>query len=154
MRNQIIFIIIVFAVAGLLIFSTGNTSVEKAPSAYSDPFYDYETVTYATFATIVPPLVNNSPLIGFNIDPNKLDFGVLPGNGSSSKRIINITNIKDKGIKISVRAYGSMAPLLSFNSDFDLKAREKTTVDVIFNTDNMPLGNYTGRIELTIKIPK
>jgi len=159
-KIQIIFMFVVVVILAAVLFSVnrGTTGLvtNRTFVTYSDLFYDYEVTRYPSSVTIISPMESSvNPMIGFSIESWSLSFGMIPGNGSSAKRIVNLTNTRDKDVKITLRAYGEIAPLLNFSSsDLTLKPNEKTTVDIVFHTYEVPPGNYTGEVQVVVQIPK
>jgi hypothetical protein len=124
----------------------------------SDLFYDYEINRYPSAAEIVE-LNQEKTIIGFDVDPTKLNFGMIPINGSYSRKTVNLTNMVDRGAKIYLDAYGNIRPYVSFGeSRITLRKGESREIEIIFNskTENLtaPLGNYTGEIDIVTQVPK
>ena len=141
--------VILFSVIVIFLFALVISSNE-------DSLFDYDILTYPSSAEVTAPVAaNETLLIGFDIDTTNLNFGVIPGNGSFSKRFINMTNQIEKAVKISLKAQGAIYPYVNFSmNDFFLKGREKAVVKAYFYTAGAEAGNYSGEIIVTIKKPK
>ena len=122
---------------------------------YSDLFFDYEITRYPSSVEIVPILAEEeSVLIGFVVDPWNLNFGIVPTNGSSSRRSVEVTNLNEMPARISFNVFGNILPLVSFsNNSFILYKNEKMTIDVKLSTAN-EVGNYSGEIDVIARRPK
>ena len=127
---------------------------EKTIANYSNLFFDYKIIRYPTNAEIVPATEENINL-GIVTDPWNIKFGIIPGNGSSVKRYINIKNINGNYSKIKLKVYGNITPLVNFSkNDFILNGNESVAVEVNLYTESAEFGNYSGEIDVTIKAPK
>jgi hypothetical protein len=155
--------IVIFIIALIILFFFIATIEPPEPKElvndkvilnYSNVLFDYKIIRYPTSAEIVPISEKNIN-IGFVTDPWNLKFGVTPGNGSYITRYIAITNLKEKYNKINLKAYGNVTPLVNFSkNNFVLNENESVAIEVKFNTDSAELGNYTGEIDIIIKVPK
>lgn len=140
---------ILFSVIVIFIFVLTISSSEES-------LFDFDILRYSSSAEVAAPVAANETLtIGFDIDTTNLNFGVIPGNGSFSKRFINMTNEIDKFVKISLEARGKIAPYVNFSmNDFFLKGNERAVIIAYFYTTGAEAGNYSGEIVVTIKKPK
>jgi hypothetical protein len=124
----------------------------------SDFLYTYEITRYPSSAEVVE-LRSEKTLIGFDIDPDKMNFGSVPSNGSYSRKTINFTNIVEKDARISIQAIGEIAPYISIPYDnFRLRKGQVVEMEVLFHTRkdgiSAGIGNYTGEINIIVQIPK
>jgi len=127
---------------------------EKTIANYSNLFFDYKIIRYPTNVEIIPTTEENINL-GIVTDPWNIKFGVIPGNGSSVRRYINIKNINGNYSKIKLKVYGNITPLVNFSkNDFILNGNESVAVEVNLYTESAEFGNYSGEIDVTIKAPK
>lgn len=132
-----------------------NSVANRTIETYSDAFFDYELIRYPSRAEIADPRKFSEEFsIGFNLDPWNLDFGLIPGNGSFSKRFINLTN-NGNDAKVVLATYGNISDMISFSSNnFMLKKSAKSSVDVSFNTGRFLEGSFGGEIDVIIQKPK
>jgi hypothetical protein len=119
---------------------------------YSNLFFTYKIIKYPTNVEIVSPLKGNVTL-GFVTDPWNLNFGIVPGNGSYVKRFISVTNLKEKYNKIKLKTYGNITLLVNFSKN-DFVLNESAAIEVNLYTDTAEFGNYSGEIDVIIKVPK
>lgn len=127
---------------------------DKVVSNYSNLFFNYKIIRYPTNVSIVSFTTENID-VGIVTDPWNLNFGIIPGNGSYIKRYMNLNNFREKYNRIYIKAYGNITPLIKFSKNFfSLKENESTVIEVGLYTDSADLGNYTGEIDVIIKIPK
>ena len=125
---------------------------DKVILNYSNLFFNYKIIRYPTSVEVLPLEKNIN--IGMVTDPWNLKFGSVPGNGSSIKRYISITNLKEKYNKIKLRTYGNITPIVNFTEkDFILNQNESAAIEVNLYTDSVEYGNYSGEIDVIIKIP-
>ncbi|MEM7817044.1 MAG: hypothetical protein QXZ20_03965 [Candidatus Aenigmatarchaeota archaeon] len=156
MKNEIIVFMIVLIVF-LYFLSTQEPPEpkdivsEKEVLNYSSLLFNYKVIRYPTSVEITKPEENIN--VGLVTDPWNLNFGSIPGNGSSVKRYIAITNLEKKYSTIKLKVYGNISSLISFNKN-DFTLNESTAVEVILNSTNANFGNYTGEIDIIIKVPK
>jgi hypothetical protein len=93
--------------------------------------------------------------LGFVTDPWNLKFGIVPGNGSYIRRYINIKNSNEKYDKIKLKVFGNISPLVNFSrNEFVLNENESAVIEVRLKTDSAEYGNYSGEIDLIVKVPK
>jgi len=124
----------------------------KTVANYSNLFFKYETLRYPSNVEIMPLENFNGTILGFVTDTWNLNFGIIPGNGSFVKRNIELSNLEERNIKIILKAYGNISPLVVFSkNDFILKPDEKVTIDVFLYSKDFKNGNYTGEIDLIAK---
>ena len=127
---------------------------EKTITNYSNLFFDYKIIRYPTSAEIVPVTEENINL-GVVTDPWNIKFGVIPGNGSSVRRYINIKNTNGNFSKIKLKTYGNITPLVNFSkNDFILNGNESAVIEVNLYSESADVGNYSGEIDVIVKAPK
>jgi len=158
LKKEIIIFSALLLVA-ILIILTGeppepeNITSEKTTSNYSNLLFDYIIIRYPTNVEIFSYNENSS--IGIATDPWNLNFGVIPGNGSFVRRYIGISNSKEKYNKIYIKSYGNITPFLNFSKNyFRIKENESTAIEVGLYTDSADFGNYSGEIDVIIKLPR
>lgn len=121
----------------------------------SDLLYTYEITRYHSNATIIEIDDVENVTIGVTIDTDSISFGKIPGEGSTVKRFVNITNLKEEEASISVSVYGNITPLVKIDRDnFMLKSNEKVILEVLFDTQDFEPGYYDGEIRVVAKRPK
>jgi len=122
---------------------------------YTNILYDYEIVIYPSNAEVSYVEPGQEKLgIGVVTDLWNLNFGSIPPN-SSYTRYIDLTNIGEKDAKVVFKVYGNITPFVGFDyKNFILGSKENATVKIIFNSISAEVGNYTGRIDRIVKIPK
>lgn len=157
LKNEIIIAIVILVlflfVATLEPSDPREMTNEKNISNYSNLFFDYKIIRYPTSVEIVPETEENINL-GIVTDPWNIKFGIIPGNGSYAKRYVSI-NSNDGYSKIKLKAYGNITPLLNFSkNDFNLNGNESIAVEINLYTNSAEFGNYSGEIDVIIKIPK
>jgi hypothetical protein len=159
MKNRVVIALVLVAIVILLFILTRDPSEPKdlirntTALNYSNIFFNYKVIRYPTDVEITPPESNMN--VGVVTDPWNLDFGNLPGNGSYVKRYIGISNLKESYNRITIKPYGNITSLLNFSkNDFTLKENESVAVEVDMYTDSAKFGNYSGEIDVIIKVPK
>jgi hypothetical protein len=159
LKKEVIIVVIVLIILFFFIVTMEPSEPkefvnDKVILNYTNLLFNYKIIRYPTSAEIVPFTEKNIN-IGFVTDPWNLKFGNTPGNGSYITRYIAITNLKEKYNKIKLKAYGNITPLVNFSkNNFVLNENESVAIEVNFNTDSAALGNYTGEIDIIIKVPK
>jgi len=121
---------------------------------YANVLYKYEIMMYPSRAevTYVGPEQERIG-VGVVTDPWNLNFGSVPMGGSYS-RYVDLTNIGEKDAKVIFRVYGNITPFVGFSKDnFILHPKESISVKITFKSSD-EVGNYTGRIDRIVKIPK
>jgi hypothetical protein len=151
-RKIVLIISIIFLV--LLLAGNMKPSIPTEESFASNLFFNYEITRYPSSAEVISVLLGKNITIGVDIGPDNLNFGAIPGNGSISKRFINLTNL-DKNARVYLEAVGTIKPFVGFDkNDFLINSNEKITVSVFFNTTNANIGNYSGNIYLVVERSK
>jgi|GEM_PF-669811 len=94
--------------------------------------------------------------IGFALTPGSINFGVVPTGGNAGKRFITLQNTAVKPSKITLKAYGNIAPMVKFSdNNFLLSKDAPKPIEIILETKNGTLlGNYSGEIDIIVKKPK
>jgi hypothetical protein len=84
---------------------------------------------------------------GFNIGTSAIFFGTVTPGGQSTRTIV-ITNYANVTTRVELQASGELAAFVSFSaSGFSLASGENRTTSVTATTtENMPYGNYTGKL--------
>ncbi|MCX6815496.1 MAG: hypothetical protein NT120_01420 [Candidatus Aenigmarchaeota archaeon] len=125
---------------------------QKTIETNYDLLFMYNTIRYPTYVQITNPGAENVT-IGINLGTTSLDFGVVPGNGGTVKKEINLTTKDDKASRVGIKVYGNIKPLMSFDqNDFILTG--KRSIPITINTGTYGEGNYTGEIDITIQRSK
>jgi hypothetical protein len=122
---------------------------------YSSLFYDYDVVMYPSSVEVKSIESFSEGLeVGIVKDPWNLNFGSIPVT-SSSIRYIEMANIGNKEVRVRFRVYGNISPFVTFSERaVKLNKNETSKVKVTFNSNGAEPGNYTGRIDRIVKIPK
>ena len=156
-KEMIILTIIVLIIVSLFVFSNSQEPPEptefvknKTVVTYSNLFFNYEILKYPSNVEITSlKNINESIVLGLVTDPWNINFGIIPGNGTFVKRNIELTNKEEKDIKIILRSYGNISPLVVFSkNDFILKPKEKASIDIFLYSKNAEPGNYSGEIDV------
>jgi hypothetical protein len=160
LKKEIVIAVIIIVLVMFLFISTIEPPEpkdfvnDKTILNYTNIFFNYKIIRYPTSAEIVPTSGGNVN-IGMVTDPWNLKFGSLPGNKSFIKRYIGVTNLNEKYNKINLKVYGNITPLVNFSKNsFVLNENESTVVEVNLYSDSANLGNYSGEIDIIIKVPK
>lgn len=153
-----IFIIFAYALVSLNSSKEEVTTfvTERTVSTKEDMLFNYDIIKYPSSAQVVDTTMNDTKIqLGVNIDPTGINFGIMPGNGSFSKRFVNLTNTEDKDVKVFIEAFGSIEPYVNFSMNgFVLRGKEKVVVKASFYTTEATIGNYSGEIDIITKKPK
>lgn len=114
--------------------------------------FSFERVRYPSNATV---LKTEDSFIGFDIDRENLNFGLMQ-TGGSGQRFIDVVNGREEVAKVRLTAYGNMSQLIRFSdNNFILGSGQNRTVTITFITQNYTsTGTYTGEIDLTVVRPK
>src|SRR3990170_414475 len=123
----------------------------------SDLLFDYEITKYPSNVEIIPYQYGQANMtIGFVTDPWNLNFGIIPNGGNFGTRHLLISNFESKKVRISLDAYGTIKPLVSFSkNNFALQPKESVSIDVFLNTtESTKPGNYAGEIDITVMKPR
>jgi hypothetical protein len=94
----------------------------------------------------------NMSRVGISVDPNILQFGILPKNITTQK-ILYITNGNKVPVKVNLKVYGTISPFVKFNkNNFILSPNQNISVNV--KGGGNIVGKYDGEVQVIIKIPK
>lgn len=116
--------------------------------------FEVTTISFTSKAKVFDPREENLT-IGFSNDPNILDFGVLPGNGSYSKKYIKIENPFDEKIKVEVRVKGNISSKVFLpKNNFWLNEKERSELEIYFFSNQTLSGYFEGMVDLAIKKPR
>ena len=157
LKKEIIIVAIILIIFLFIVNQEPNEPKEfvnvKTVLNYSNVFFNYKIIRYPSSVEIIQPQENVN--LGIATDPWNLNFGTIPGNGSYVSRYISVTNLKEKYNKIKLKPYGNITNLLNFSkSDFSLNENESIAVGITLNTGSTEIGNYSGEIDVIIKVPK
>ncbi len=87
--------------------------------------------------------------IGVSVDPDTLNFGILP-IGSSASKFILIENPDDRPVKVHVQAEGDFPGKISYDRDnFVLNPGEQEKV--VITARGTETGNFSGNIVIGLK---
>ncbi|MBT7903014.1 hypothetical protein HN587_04050 [Candidatus Woesearchaeota archaeon] len=119
----------------VLLFSIGITSL-----AYSS----YKVVEKST---MLYDFKVNGSIVGINVDPDAIHFGMVPG-GSSSERKVFVTNSHDVPVNVKIYAVGDYPDLvIPRNNSFSLEPLEKFPLFFrVFPPIGIEDGYYSGKI--------
>ncbi|MEM5790804.1 MAG: hypothetical protein QXP77_02030, partial [Candidatus Aenigmatarchaeota archaeon] len=79
---------------------------------YENPFFIFERARYPSNVEIVKER-EEGMLLGFVTDPWNLNFGIIPVGGYGT-RSVNLFNSEPSKVKINIKAYGKIKPLVKF----------------------------------------
>jgi len=162
MKGKIKYLVLALVIifAGAIFLSSYQEPVRefvtnKTVEVNSGLFFTYEATRYPSNVNITEPIEGNIT-IGVVVDPWNLNFGMIPTGGNFGKRILILTNQQEKDVRVSLKAYGNIKPMVEFEkNDFILGKSKNTTIDIILRTTGKTeIGDYTGEIDVSIKIPK
>lgn len=156
-----ILLLIVFAIPAINFFINYQNQpkgfvTNRTFVSYSDLFFSYEITRYPSSVEVIPIKPGEEKLlVGISADPWNLNFGVIPVGKNFGKRFVNLVNLKEKDVKVSLKAYGNISNFVKFSrNNFILHPKENVTVEVGFYAEGAEVGNYTGVIDVTIQKPK
>jgi len=91
--------------------------------------------------------------IGFDVDTEKLTFGMVKPAGSSSTRYIDLSNKKDYPLRVYINFYGSLAECVSVSENYFIlnPGEEKKLSFSAIAPRNAAYGNYTGKAKFVFK---
>ena len=95
----------------------------------------------------------------FNLDKDKLHFGIMSNSSFSSYRDLVLNNPYDYSLKFKIWAEGDMAKNIVYEyegSNYDslnliLNPGETKTLKIIFNRNQLPIGFYEGQTFVSIR---
>ncbi len=90
---------------------------------------------------------------GFDVNTEKLTFGMITPTGSSCTRYIFISNKKDYPLRVYINFYGNFANWVSVSENyFVLKPGEEKKLSFSATAPrNAAYGNYTGKARFVFK---
>lgn len=90
--------------------------------------------------------------MGFNIDTDKIWFGIVKGHATSTRRL-HLTNDLDQKILIKMTPSGDITPYLTMNMwQVILQPKEEKEVGISVRfPPGTPEGNYTGTLKVVFK---
>lgn len=153
----ILLLILSSSITAYLFFpqAPGALATKQALANDENMLFSYEINRYPANAEISNASGENITM-GFALDPGNINFGIVPRGGNIGKRFITLDNTADEPSKITLVAYGNIAPMVKFSeNDFLLWKGAPKPVEIILETENgTALGNYTGEIDIIVKKPK
>ena len=130
--------------------------VNRTTEKKSDLLFNYEITKYPSNVEIVDlKSKNDSNTVGISADIWNLNFGIIPLGGSWGQRSFILRNKGKVESRVDLTTFGNISDMVSFEENNFLLTDENKTVNVFLNTtsDTIP-GNYTGEIDVIIKIKK
>jgi len=116
------------------------------------------TILFYSFYIIADVREFNMSLIvgdhaGFDVDTEKLAFGMVMPAGSSSTRYVFLSNKKDYPLKVYINFYGDFAEWVSVSEDyFVLQPGEEKKLSFTASAPrDAAYGNYTGKARFVFK---
>ncbi len=154
-KEIIILIIVVFVAILLIIISNFREPPEpqefvknKSFATYSTLFFNYEIERYPTSVEIRPTNQTIETVLGVVTDPWNLNFGIVPAKGFTTRNI-EVSNTKEKNIKIILKCYGNITPLVVFSkNNVILTPGEEVSIDIFLYSKGFEPGNYSGEIDV------
>jgi len=114
-------------------------------------FLNNKIVKRQTFVTEIH--VWEQRVAGFDVDTRGLIFGAV-GDGMGGQRKIIISGVEEDSF-VRITKSGKMAPWISHEEDFFLeKGEEKELEFNLLVPAGTPIGNYTGKVTLTLFRPE
>jgi len=160
--GKIVFIILLITL-GILIANISTNqqqpkeiAIDKSFVTYSDLLFNYEITRYPSGAeiSVIKPSQERFT-VGVVVDPWNLKFGIIPAGNNFGTRFIDLSNLKEKEVKVSFKVYGNITPFVKFDkNDFMLQPKENITVKVNFYATSAEVGNYSGEIDVIIQRPQ
>jgi len=121
----------------------------------SDMFYDYEIKKYPSMVEIINLKEGDKKnIVGISTDTDVINFGILPVGNNSVQKTIGFNKTRKEKTEILLKSFGNISEMVSFSkNNFYLTGNE--TVSVFLNaSDYTKVGNYTGEIDIIVKITK
>lgn len=161
-RTRVVVVIILVVLFFLLIFSMSSQphpkefATNRTFETRSDLFFNYEITRYPSNTEIsVAKPTQEKYILGVVIDPWNLDFGIIPAGDNFGTRFIDLTNLKEKDVKIYFKVYGNISAFVNFSkNNFILRPEENITVETHFYASSAEVGNYSGEIDVIAQRPK
>lgn len=120
-----------------------------------DKLFIYEITRIPALAQTRNPELNEEEMkltVGISGDIDVLNFGLIPTGGSYVGKYLNLTNRNENPVKISLSATGNISPYIEFDKNNFILKNQDTTIYIIFRTTgDMPIGNYTGEVDVIVK---
>jgi len=90
---------------------------------------------------------------GFDVDTERLAFGMVSPGGNSCIRFIDLSNKKDYPLKVYINFYGNLAELVSVPENyFILQPNEEKKLSFSASAPrDAAYGNYTGKARFVFK---
>ena len=99
---------------------------------------------------------------GFNLDPDKLHFGIVPYNSPTAFRMMDFNNNKGYPLKFTLKSKGDMADWLYFEVEgktykkvsFQVDSDDMESIKIKFNANSDDVQKdyyYTGEIIVVVK---
>ncbi|MCK4968663.1 MAG: hypothetical protein KAS12_06410 [Candidatus Aenigmarchaeota archaeon] len=151
----LVFLILVLDIT-FMSYSNPDSFVENHTTEYEDTiFFTYEVNRYPTSVEI-SNITDKNISIGFALDPNGIDFGMVPTGGNAGKRFITLENTKKDDAKIILEAYGNISSMVHFDdNEFYLITGNLKDIEIALETKNdTHIGNYEGEIDIVVKRSK
>lgn len=116
------------------------------------------TILFYSFYVIEDVREFNMSLIvgdhaGFDVDTEKLAFGMVSPGGNSCTRFIDLSNKKDYPLKIYINFYGDFADWVSVSNNYFIlnPGEEKKLSFSASAPGDAAYGNYTGKVRFVFK---
>ena len=94
-------------------------------------------------------IVENSQVMGFDVDNTRLSFGKIP-RGSTGMKLLDLENNEEFPVTVKIKKEGETAEYLSFSeNNFVLNPKEKKQITVFAApSPQTPDKTYTGKIKV------
>jgi len=116
------------------------------------------TILFYSFYTITDVKEINMSIIvgdhaGFDVNTEKLAFGMVKPAGNSCIRFINLSNKKYYPLKVYINFYGDLAAWVSVSDNYFMlnPNEEKKLSFTVSAPDGTSYGNYTGKARFVFK---
>jgi hypothetical protein len=104
--------------------------------------------TYPAYVNVTSVSESQNISIGFDISPQELDFGALPG-GSISRKFLHIFNPSSDRARVMVKASGAIASIIGFSdSDFFMDPGASVDVKASVAPEASDSGIYSGEVTI------
>ena len=113
-------------------------------------FYSFYIIEYVKELDMSLIVGNHA---GFDVDTEKLSFGMIMPAGNSCTRYVFLSNKKDYPLKVYINFYGDLADWVSVSDNyFILKPGEEKKLSFTANAQkDASYGNYTGTARFVFK---
>jgi len=151
-------LVIFLLLAALAFYYFSNKSYEIVSSYKIEKsqniFFEIEKTRIPTKALVFNPREKNLTL-GFSTEAYVLDFGIIPGNGSYSKKYLDLENFYENRTKVEVKVFGNISSKIYLPlSNFWLEGKEKKRIEIYFFTNQTISGYYEGEVDVIVKRPR